>query len=181
MSLYLAPEAVATVTPPIVVRPMQPRPDTRPVESADKSNAGASDQKHQRQDSTVLDKPTPSNRPPGTVPEQPPQSLFEASLISTDFKPTTRPAESQKAPPEETAPEPASAETSSASETGERTSAAASQPEANPAPEATTSTTSAQQHQVEQAAAASYGAGGTRLSLPSTANPDFLGSVEKIV
>lgn len=95
MSLYLVPEAAATVAPMIVVRPASPRPDTRPVESSDKANAGGTDQQQRFSERTAVSTAPieMSVRPPGTDPSVPPQSVFDGSLISENYKPTLHFAE----------------------------------------------------------------------------------------
>ena len=170
MSLIVAPEAVAVVTPPIVVRPTAPRPDTRPVESSDKANAGTSQQKQDTASRDPAAKPEPSARPPGTDPSLPPQSIFDASLISEDFKPTLR----TEAPAPESGTErggdsPANGGDEAAGSPDSGTRAAY-----DPAQDGN--------HPVEAKSIASYAraGGGSALNVPRNANPDWLTAIEKI-
>lgn len=169
MSLIVAPEAVAVVSPPIVVRPVASRPDTRPVEPADQANAGSS---QNQQNATSRDaangsqefKPTPSARPPGTDPSLPPQALFDASLISEDFKPRTPVAD---APDQNVSSSRGRSPDQSSSETGSASS---------------TSDAQDGSQQIGQRNIAAYDRvqGGSPLTLSGTANPDWLSAVEKI-
>ena len=178
MSLIVAPEAVSVVSPPIVVRPTAPRSDTRPVEDSDRANTGTSQQK---QDSVARDtsakadttaKAEPSARPPGTDPSLPPQAIFDASLISEDYKPTLRTAEPQS-----------SAATGANDESGE-TVGAADNDDSPSGGSQTASTASSQDgsHPFEVSSIASYArvGSGSALNTPAAAHPDWLTAIEKI-
>ncbi|MBU1176574.1 MAG: hypothetical protein KKH72_14320 [Alphaproteobacteria bacterium] len=171
MSLIFAPEPVAVVTPPLVVRPVAPRPDTRPVESSEKANAGSSEQKQSATRDPAA-KAEPSPRPPGTDPSLPPQTLFDASLISEDFKPSTSPdqfaALALADPPGEIL--------------GDESSPSAADDRADSGDAAPFVPAKDDNHPVEAQQLAAYDRvqSGSPLSLPAAANPDWLNAIEKI-
>ena len=169
MSLIVAPEAVAVVSPPVVAPPATPRPDTRPIEAADKANAGTSQQK---QDTATRDpsaKAEPSARPPGTDPSLPPQTIFDASLIGEDYKPALHVNESGKAAPSDTDTESGEPDLASDTDDGGFASAASDG-------------TQDGSHPFESRSVASYArvGSGSALNTPSAANPDWLTAIEKI-
>jgi hypothetical protein len=176
MSLIVAPEAVAVVTPPIVVRPTAPRPDTRPVEASDKANAGTSQQKQDTASRDPSTKPEPSARPPGTDPSLPPQTIFDASLISEDFKPSLHTG--PPAPEIETG-------TGSGIERGGDSPASVGDDTAGSSDSGTRAAFDPAQdgnHPIEVKSIASYAraGGGSALNVPGNANPDWLTAIEKI-
>lgn len=87
MSARIAPEPVSIAIAPHV--DYQPRTErsTRPIEpseaaSADKrQNPGTGNQQR-----NAIERPRAPDRPPGTDPSVPPQSLLDASLIASEFK-----------------------------------------------------------------------------------------------
>ena len=171
MSLIVAPEPVAVVTPPIAVRQTEPRPDTRPVESSDKANAGTSEQKQNTASRDPAAKPEPSARPPGTDPSLPPQAIFDASLISEDFKPALH---SAPEPSDETGTDRGSDNSAAVRDENSGSSDRGSLAAFDPAQDGN--------HPVEARSIASYAraGGGSALNVPGNANPDWLSAIEKI-
>lgn len=87
MSARIAPEPVSIAIAPHV--DYQPRTErsTRPIEPSEAANAD----KRQNpgtgnQQRNAIERPRAPDRPPGTDPSVPPQSLLDASLIASEFK-----------------------------------------------------------------------------------------------
>lgn len=174
MSVNLVPEPVATIAPVVFERPATQRPDTRPVEAGEKSSTGGSEQKRTAE-RPAIGKDEPNARPPGTDPSVPPQTLFNASLISADFKPSTTSEDIEAlsvaaANESETNDEQKIAlETE---DTGTETSDTSSPASSTPA--------SDRQFDAQRVASYARGSGGSQLTAPATANPDWLSAIEKI-
>ncbi len=182
MSLRLIPETLAATPPPAYDRPAPQRPDTRPIEQSGKSGqSGANGTGSQGQSSGstsfIATQAAMSPRPMGIDPSVPPQSLFDASLISATFKPSLQLADLQKQS-EDVAEDEAEEQTqgtedSSDEETASRALAAAHG-------NATESDSGAQQINAGKLAAYSKGSGGSPLVSAPSANPDWLSAVERI-
>ncbi len=165
MSMIVAPDAVAAVTPALVVRELNPRSDTRPVEPAGTANS----ERHedgQTKTVSVSSQAETSSRPPGTDPSLPPQTIFDASLISADFKPNPNPQEVQSSNRDNKSNDGATDEDSDV-----KTSSATGT--------SGTKQDSDQQANVQMISAYSRGTG-SQLALPSSADPNWLSAIDEI-
>ena len=171
MSLIVAPEPVAVVSPQIVARTPVPRPDTRPVEASDQANSSTTESRRQSSGAISAEpRAEPSLRPPGKDPSIPPQTIFDASLISADFKPNT-----DFAPAKES-------QTANTSVSDGDSDGRQSETTESSAANGNDASGDGTAHPVEAQVAASYSrsAGGSALSLSGTAHPDWLTAVERI-
>lgn len=181
MSLRLIPETLAASPPLAVDRPAPQRPDTRPIEhSANSGKAGANGSGSQGQSSGSTNfaavQAAMSPRPPGTDPSVPPQSLFDASLISATFKPTLQPADLQKQSEDLAEDEAERASQITDDGSGQDDSGAA----LAAAGSGTDTTGGAHQIDAGKLAAYSLGSGGSPLSAASSTNPDWLSAIERL-
>ena len=181
MSVQLVPEPVAAVLPPVFERPVPARPDTRPVEPSDKANAGQSQQHRNTGERDPLGKAEPSPRPPGIDPSVPPQTFFDASLISADFKPSSRPAEIRAPGASDESDESKAAEPGERRDTTERNDGSQTAFQAGPTTAAAADRLDTQKTVSRNLASYARVSGGSPLSTPAAANPDWLTAVEKIV
>jgi hypothetical protein len=169
MSVQLVPEPVAATIPLVFERPANKRPDTRPVEAS-----GNTGQKQANTADTQSSKAEPSSRPPGKDPSIPPQTIFDASLISAAFKPLTNPEEVAALGHAETTDGTTASGNNDASAPGKDTGT-----EQNLTPESQTPA-SDRQLDAQQMAAYTRSGGGSPLTLPASANPNWLSAIEKI-
>jgi hypothetical protein len=168
MSVQLVPEPVVATAPLVFERPANKRPDTRPVEAS--GSAGHT------QTSTVdaqSGKAEPSSRPPGKDPSIPPQTIFDASLISATFKPLTNPVELAALGHTETTDKATPADSNGSG-------FAKSDAGAELAPTAGSLTQASDRQRDIQQMAAYARSGGSPLTLPASANPNWLTAIEKI-
>lgn len=178
MSVQLLPEPVAAITPVVFERPVNQRPDTRPVEGSDKTNTGSSEQKQTNTADIQFGKAEPSARPPGTDPSIPPQAVFDASLISADFKPLTKPEDVQTLAPAPSIPAPQSDVGNSGAKDADTATDDSSS--GNQATGATSTEADDRQSDAQKIAVYTRSGGGSPLTVPAAANPDWLSAIEKI-
>ena len=183
MSLRLVPEALAATPPMAFDRPAPVRPDTRPIESAGQASANSTNSQQQQSNSAValaVAQAAMSPRPPGVDPSLPPQSVFDASLISATFKPSTRPAELESRTRSTDAKSSSSDAKSSSSDTKSSSSDTSSENTGVFLFESTLIEMGPNAFDAGKQAAYAQGTGGSPLSAASSSGHEWMSAVERI-